>query len=79
MYNCEISTIGSGIQLRQTNYQNKGYFKIDQPLARHFVYYAQCLSSPPPFLCSLIITHFLNSMIFTNQEKGLEFELIVKP
>ena len=34
----------------------KLYFKIDQHLARHFVYYVVCLSSPPHFLCRQIIT-----------------------
>ena len=58
---------------------NKRYFKIDQYLGRHFVYHVECLSSPPPFLCSQIITPFLNSMISTNQEKVLEFQPIVKP
>ena len=47
----------------------KRYSKIDQRLARHFVYYVECRSSPPPFLCSQLITPF---MISTNQEKGLE-------
>ena len=51
----------------------KRYFKIDKHFARHFVYYVECLSSPPPFLCSQIIIPFLNSMISINQEKGLEF------
>jgi hypothetical protein len=37
------------------------------------VYYVECLSSPPPFLCSLIITPFSNSMISTNQEKVFKF------
>ena len=50
----------------------KRYLKIDRQLARHFVYYVECLSSPPPF-SSQIITPFLNSMISTNQGKGLEF------
>ena len=36
----------------------KKIFKIDQHLARHFKYNGACLSSPPPFLCSLIITPF---------------------
>ena len=31
----------------------------------------ECLSNPPPFLCSQIITPFLNSMISTNHEIGL--------
>ena len=52
---------------------DKRYFKIDQHLARHFVYNVNCLSSPPPFLCSQVITPFLNLMISTNQEKWLEF------
>ena len=51
----------------------KRCFKIDQQLARHFVYYGACLSSPPLFLCSQIITPFLYSMISPNQETGLEF------
>ena len=35
------------------------YSKIDQHLARHFLYYVERISSPPPFLCSQIITPFL--------------------
>ena len=49
------------------------YFKIDQHLAWFFVYYVECLLSPPPFLCSQIVTPFLNSMFSTNQEKGFKF------
>ena len=37
----------------------KRYSKIDQHLTRHFKYNSGCLSSPPPFLCSQIITPFL--------------------
>ena len=48
----------------------KIYLKIDE----HFVYNVECLSSPLSlFLCSEMITPFLNSMISTNQEKELEF------
>ena len=58
----------------------KRYFKIDQHLARHFDYYIECLSRPPPpFLYSHIITPFINSMISNNQEKRLDFLPIVKP
>ena len=53
------------------------YSKINKHLARHFVYYCECLSIPSPFLCSQIINHFLNSMISTNHEKGLEFQPII--
>ena len=45
----------------------KRYSKIDQHLARYFKYNSGCLSSPPPFLCSQIITTFSNSIISTNQ------------
>ena len=51
--------------------QDKRYFKIDQHLARYFKYNGAGLSSPPPFLCSQIITPFSNSMISANQETGL--------
>ena len=40
-------------------YSVKRYFKIDQHLAWHFEYNCACLSSPPPFLSSQIITPFL--------------------
>ena len=50
----------------------KRYLRIDQHLARYFVYYVEYLSSLPPFLCSQIITPFLNSMVSINQE-GVEF------
>ena len=56
---------------------SKIYFKIYHHLTQHFVYYVQCLSRPPPFLCIQIITIFLNSIISTNQEKGLEFQPIL--
>ena len=56
----------------------KRYFKIDQHLARHFVFYGECLSNGG-FLCSQNVTPFLNSMISTNNEKGLEFQPIVEP
>ena len=38
---------------------NRRFFKIDKHLARHFVYYVECFSSPRPFLCSQIINFFL--------------------
>ena len=40
--------------------KDKRYSKTDQHLAQHFEYNSACLSSPPPFLCSQIITPFLN-------------------
>ena len=49
----------------------KRYSKIDQHLAWHFKYSGACLSSPPPFPSSQIITPFSNSMISINQETGL--------
>ena len=66
------------IDIRQNMRQGKRYFKIDQHLARHFVYYVECLSSPSPFLSNQMITLFCDSMISTNQEKKLEFKPIVK-
>ena len=51
----------------------------DQYFARHFVYYVECLSSPPSFLCSQIITPFLHSMISTNQKRGLNFSQLWNP
>ena len=57
----------------------KRYLKIDQHLAWYFVYYVECLSSPPPFLRSQIITLFLNSMISNYQEKGLNFSQLGNP
>jgi hypothetical protein len=39
--------------------RNKQYLKIDQHLARHFVYYGECFSNPPPFLYSMKIPLFL--------------------
>ena len=39
--------------------QNKRYYIIDQLLARHFKYNGECLSCPPPFLGSQMITPFL--------------------
>ena len=60
-------------------HSNKRYFKIDQYLARHFVYYGECPSYPTPFLCSQITTPFLNSFLSTNHEKGFEFQPTVEP
>ena len=57
---------------------SKRYSKIDQHLARHLKYNGACLSSPPPFLSSQIITLFSISMISTNQETGLQFQSIVE-
>ena len=57
---------------------NKRYSKIDQHLARHLKYNGQCLSSPPPFLCSQIITLFSSSIISTNQDTGLKFQPTVE-
>ena len=51
----------------------KRYFKIDLHLARYFMFYGACLSSPLLFLCSQKYNPFVNSMISTNQEIGLEF------
>ena len=59
--NIENVTIQNGDALDQTmddiniitlNFDGSGkrYFKIDQHLARHFVYYVESLSSPSPFL-----------------------------
>ena len=59
-------------------YPNKRYSKIDQLLARHFKYNSASLSSPPPFLCSQIITPFSNSIISTNKETGLLFKPTVE-
>ena len=58
---------------------NKRYLKVDQHLARHFVYFGECLSNPPLFLSSQIITPFLNSMIYTNHEKGFSFQRTLIP
>ena len=38
----------------------KRYSKKDQHLEWHFKYNGECLLSPPPFLCSQIITPFSN-------------------
>ena len=45
--------------------------KIEQHLVRYFVFYDECLSNPPTFLCSQVITPFLNSMISTNHEYNI--------
>ena len=55
------------------NSYNKRYFKIDQHSARHFVYFVECLSSPPLFLCSPIITLFLIQLPPPLREKGWNF------
>ena len=49
----------------------KRYSKIDQHLARHSKHNAECLSCPPPFLCSQIITPLSHLRISTNQETVL--------
>ena len=70
-----------GVKLRKTYFLKGGndkclnlkkkYSKLDQHLARHFKYNSGCLSIPPPFLCSQVITPFSNSMISTNKETEL--------
>ena len=50
----------------------KRYFMIDEHLTRHFVYYVECLWSPPPFLWSMSTTLF-NSMVSTNQGSNFSF------
>ena len=45
---------------------DKGYFKIYQYLAQHFVYYGECLSNPPPFYATQMIIPYPHSMISTN-------------
>jgi hypothetical protein len=50
---------------------NKRYFRIDQHLARQLKYNGACLSSPPSFLCSQIVTLSSNSMISKTQDKEL--------
>ena len=37
-----------------------------------FCVLVECLSSIPPFLCTQKITPLRNSMIYANQEKGVE-------
>ena len=59
------------IILNESSKYIKKYFKIYQHLARHFKYNGWCLSSPPPFVFSEIITSFSNYL--TNQETGLSF------
>ena len=49
----------------------KRYSIIDKHLARHSKRNGECLSIPPTFLFSQIITPFSHSMISTNQETGL--------
>ena len=44
---------------RLLEFVRKIFFIIDHHLARHFLYYVECLSSPLPILCSQIITPFL--------------------
>ena len=53
-----------------TVYYKKRYSIIDQHLARHFKNNSAGLLSPPPFLCSQIITPFSHFMLSANQEKG---------
>ena len=50
---------------------DKRYSIIDQHLARHFKNNVVGLLSPPPFLCSQIITPFSHLMLSANQERGL--------
>ena len=52
---------------------NKTCSKIDQHLARHFLYFSVCHSCPNTFLCSQILISFKNSIISTNQKHGWNF------
>ena len=66
----ELAAVGLGNLLFPMGVVFKRYYKIDQHSARHFKYNGVSFSSPPPFLCSQIITPFSNSMISTNQDTG---------
>ena len=50
---------------------NKGYSIIDPHLARHLKNNGASLLSPPPFLCTQLITPFFHLMLSANQERGL--------
>ena len=47
-------------------------FIIDEQIARLFVQYTGCLSTPLPFYATKKIDSFLNSLISANHEKGEE-------
>ena len=59
-------------------YSNKRYLMIDPQIARHFVHYSECLSNPLPFKATQIINPFLDSRFSANNNKGFEFQPIVK-
>jgi hypothetical protein len=50
--------------------------KLVQHLRVFFVYYGECLATPLPFIDRQMINPFINSMISTNHEKGLEWNFI---
>ena len=67
------------VMCRKTNVINiKRYYIIDQHLARHSKYNGECLSCPPTFLCSQIITPFSHSMISINHKTGLYLQPTVE-
>ena len=47
----------------------KIYFIIDQQIARHFVQFSECLSSPIHSYATQIIKPFLSSRILANHDK----------
>ena len=82
-YNCKMNSwlkyfVGAKFLIESKIMYTKRYFEIDQHLARHCLYYDECIN-PTPFLCSQLITPFLDSIITTNQEIELEFQPIEEP
>ena len=79
-YNCKMNSwlkyyVEAKFLIESKIMYTKIYFKIDQ----HCLYYDECIYNPTPFLCSQLITPFLDSIIYTNQEIELEFQPIVEP
>jgi hypothetical protein len=75
-YNIFRSTRSALKQFRESmrircGHTHKRYFKIEQHLARHFVYYVERLSSLPPFLYIQIIIPFRISTISTKPRVGI--------
>ena len=72
----DCSTNPSSLYLQYGRLSNKRYFKIDQHLARYFVYYVECLSLPFPFLCSQIITPLIQ-LSQPIRKRGWNFQFLL--
>ena len=61
------------LSYKTSHYYDKGYFIIDQQIARHFVHYSNYPNHPLPFYTTNITNPFLTPRISAYHDKGLGF------